>query len=310
MKSKIFKTTLGLFLLVTALEGCAKHLSLPQVESSPSNPSVGLVSNSTEAIETSIYTQINQHRQSLNLTLIRLDPFLSEQARLYSQQVAQGQTSFENTNFESQFEQISKQIPFESIKINLAYNEGYDDPATTTVENWLESSSHRQNIEGNFDLMGIGVAKNQANEYYFTQILLEEVPSISSSNLRELELEVFRQVNEYRQSRGLSTLRLDERISQQSRFHSEAMAQGSATFSHDGFDQRIDIISNSISYRGAAENLAYNQGYDDPVKVAVEGWINSPGHHKNMIGDFDLTGVGVARNDQGEYYMNQIFIKQ
>jgi len=117
-------------------------------------------------------------------------------------------------------------------------------------------------------------------------------------------------VNEYRQSRGLSTLRLDERISQQSRFHSEAMAQGSATFSHDGFDQRIDVINNSIPYRGAAENLAYNQGYDDPVKVAVEGWIDSPGHHKNMIGDFELTGVGVARNDQGEYYMNQIFIKQ
>ncbi len=310
MKNKIFKTTLGLFLLVATLEGCAKILSLPRVEPSSAPTSVGLVSNSTDVIETSIYTQINQYRQSRNLTPIRLDPFLSEQARLYSEQVAQGQTSFENTNFESQFERIGEQIPFESVKINLAYNEGYDDPATATVENWLESPSHRQNIEGNFNLMGIGVAKNLDNKYYFTQILLEEVPTISSSNLRALELEVFRQVNEYRQSRGLSTLRLDERISQQSRFHSEAMAQGSATFSHDGFDQRIDVINNSIPYRGAAENLAYNQGYDDPVKVAVEGWIDSPGHHKNMIGDFELTGVGVARNDQGEYYMNQIFIKQ
>ena len=50
-------------------------------------------------------------------------------------------------------------------------------------------------------------------------------------------------------------------------------------------------------------------GYSNPGEVAVEGWIKSPGHHKNMIGDYDLTGIGIAQNSEGTYYFNQIFIK-
>jgi uncharacterized protein YkwD len=29
-----------------------------------------------------------------------------------------------------------------------------------------------------------------------------------------------------------------------------------------------------------------------------------------MIGDFNLTGIGVAKNRAGEYYFTQIFIKE
>lgn len=310
MKSHIFTAFVGTLLLVSSIGGCTDKMSLSSVESKPTTTAVVAQANSTNNIETSIYNQINQYRQSHNLSAIRLDPFLSEQARLYSEQVARGETSFENTNFDAQFEVIRQNIPFESVKINLAYNEGYEDPATTTVENWLNSVSHRQNIEGNFDLMGVGVAKNEANQYYFTNILLKEIPPISNTVLQNLEREVFRQVNEYRRSQGLTMLVLDERISEQCRQHAQDMANGTATFSHDGFDQRVDNINQSIPYQAAAENLAYNQGHDDPVKVAVQGWIKSPGHHKNMIGDFELTGVGVARNEKGEYYFNQIFIKR
>ena len=35
--------------------------------------------------------------------------------------------------------------------------------------------------------------------------------------------------------------------------------------------------------RGFRENVAYNGGAEDPAKVAVDGWINSPGHRKNML---------------------------
>lgn len=57
---------------------------------------------------------------------------------------------------------------------NVTYNQGFSDPVTQAVDGWLKSTGHRQNIEGNFTLTGIGLAKNSSNEYYFTQIFVLE----------------------------------------------------------------------------------------------------------------------------------------
>lgn len=129
-------------------------------------------------------------------------------------------------------------------------------------------------------------------------------------NPTTLERAIHEQVNEYRRSQNLPPLKLDSNIIAVARAHSKAMASGRATFSHDGFDQRVEEISRRIDYRSAGENLAYNFGYSDPGKQAVVGWIKSPGHRKNMEGNFDLTGIGVAQNAKGEYYFTQLFIRQ
>jgi uncharacterized protein YkwD len=129
-------------------------------------------------------------------------------------------------------------------------------------------------------------------------------------NYAALEQSIYQQVNQYRKSRDLPPLTLDSRISEQSRIHSDAMASGRVPFSHNGFDDRVKALSRSIPYRSAAENVAYNQGYSNPGKQAVEGWIKSPGHRKNMEGNFNLTGIGVSKNAKGEYYFTQIFIKR
>lgn len=132
----------------------------------------------------------------------------------------------------------------------------------------------------------------------------------NNSRFGALEQAIHQKVNQYRQSQNLPPLTLDPRISEQARIHSQAMASKKATFSHDGFEKRVDAIAKSIPYRSAGENLAYNQGYRDPVGQAVEGWLNSPGHYKNIVGDFDLTGVGVVKTPQGRYYFTQIFIRR
>ncbi len=136
------------------------------------------------------------------------------------------------------------------------------------------------------------------------------IPPSSDSELSQMERRVHELVNQYRQAQNLPPLTVDPRISDQARKHSEAMARGEMTFSHDGFEDRIKEIGQSLAYRSAAENLAYNIGYPDPVTQAVEGWIGSPGHQKNMVGAYDLTGIGMAKNAKGEYYYSQIFIKR
>lgn len=130
---------------------------------------------------------------------------------------------------------------------------------------------------------------------------------IAQNSELPLARQVHEQINEYRKSLNLAPLTLNAEISEQARQHSENMAQNKVEFGHSGFDNRIKALKD-ISYRSAAENVAYNQGYGDPVKQAVEGWIESEGHRKNLTGNYNLTGIGIAKNQQEEYYFTQIFI--
>lgn len=130
--------------------------------------------------------------------------------------------------------------------------------------------------------------------------------SISHLKTTDVERAVFQKINEYRISQGLPKLRLDENIIHQARIHSREMANGKIPFSHEGFKKRVDAIS--IHFTSAAENVAFNQGYSDPAEEAVVGWLNSPGHMKNIQGNYNLTGIGVAVNNKGEVYLTQIFL--
>jgi uncharacterized protein YkwD len=133
------------------------------------------------------------------------------------------------------------------------------------------------------------------------------VATSTSFKTSELEKAVFEQINEYRVSRRLPKLNLDAKISKQARIHSQNMARGKVPFSHKGFEKRVNIIP--IRYQSAAENVAFNQGYDNPAAEAVRGWIKSPGHLVNLKGNYNLTGIGVAANQDGEVYLTQIFIR-
>jgi uncharacterized protein YkwD len=133
--------------------------------------------------------------------------------------------------------------------------------------------------------------------------------STSTPVLTRLELDTYNLVNKYRQSRNLPPLTIDPAISAQAKAHSEKMAR-TRNMTHDGFHERADSIAQTIVYRKAAENVAYNMGYGQPDLVAVQGWIESPGHQLNMTGQYDLTGIGIVQNSKGEYYFTQIFIRK
>merc|ERR1712151_391928 len=89
--------------------------------------------------------------------------------------------------------------------------------------------------------------------------------------------------------------------------HAQQMAKGQMPFSHEGFSDRVSRYP--FPHMSAAENLAYNSGHSDPAGQAVHGWIHSPGHRKNLLGAFDLCGVGVARSSTGEFFFTQLFAR-
>lgn len=131
----------------------------------------------------------------------------------------------------------------------------------------------------------------------------------AASSTAAMEQSLFQKINQYRQQRGLAALNLNSTITQQARQHSKNMAN-SRVLSHNGFDARVKTIGKTIPYRAAAENVAYNKGSSDPVSQAVNSWLKSSGHLRNIMGNYNLTGIGVANNSRGEYYFTQIFIRR
>ena len=141
-------------------------------------------------------------------------------------------------------------------------------------------------------------------------ITLSSKPVNAASDVAAMEKSVHRQINKYRSSKGLPPLKLNGEISKIARQHSKRMADKQVAFGHNGSSSRYNKISKLVKYRGVAENVAYNMGYRNPGKSTVDGWIKSPGHHRNMVGKYQVTGIGVAKNSKGEYYFTQLFVSQ
>jgi uncharacterized protein YkwD len=125
----------------------------------------------------------------------------------------------------------------------------------------------------------------------------------NSSPADSVEAEVHRLVNEHRTGMGLSALEWNDIIANECRQHSEEMANAH-TINHDGFNERINKIGETIPWGWAGENVAYNYS----AQGAVTAWLNSPGHKSNIESNSNYTGVGVAY-DGGTIYFTQIFIR-
>lgn len=119
--------------------------------------------------------------------------------------------------------------------------------------------------------------------------------------------EILYYVNEFRRSKHLPALLANSYISSVALGHSRDMLTGKSPFGHDGFNQRISRIRGKLGpLHVAAENVA-----SGPMgaKEVVDGWLHSPGHRRNIMGDFKLTGIGVAEASNGMVYFTQIFVK-
>ncbi len=118
---------------------------------------------------------INDHRASLGLVELELDPCVSELARQHSADMADGTVEFGHDGFEDRVALIFEQIPdAQAAGENVAMNLGYADPAGAAVQGWLDSDPHRENIElPDFDLTGMGIAVDGDGAYWFTQLFVD-----------------------------------------------------------------------------------------------------------------------------------------
>lgn len=123
----------------------------------------------------------------------------------------------------------------------------------------------------------------------------------------EMDKEILHYINLARSEKGLNGLELNEYESSVAAEHSRNMASGKTPFGHKGMETRIKKIDKKLGpLSGAAENVAFGMM---TAKEVVDGWLNSPGHKKNIEGDFRLTGIGYAKDKDGKLYFTEIFTK-
>jgi len=113
--------------------------------------------------------------------------------------------------------------------------------------------------------------------------------------------------NQFRIKNKLTALTWHQLLCDIGTKHSKDMGDGKVPFGHNGFNGRI--LQYQDQHKSAAENVAMNSGAQDIAKVAVEGWIDSPGHRKNLLGKESVyCGIGVYQNAKGVWYLTQLFI--
>lgn len=125
-----------------------------------------------------------------------------------------------------------------------------------------------------------------------------------------IESEVYQIVNEYRASQKRRKLIRKSELDKIALKHAQDMAAGRQPFSHNGFKKRVKAVQvyARVPYR-VAENL-----YAIPIDArrvpakALQGWIDSPGHHVNLRGDFLFTGIAAACSEDGEWFVVQLYV--
>ncbi|EGC38575.1 hypothetical protein DICPUDRAFT_148783 [Dictyostelium purpureum] len=86
--------------------------------------------------------------------------------------------------------------------------------------------------------------------------------------------------------------------------HSKNMGEKIEEFGHGGFKERVKKFP--FKFKSVGENVAYTNS-SNVAEHAVDGWINSPGHRKNLVGNFNVCSIGVYKNSEGFWYLTQLF---
>ncbi|ORX66169.1 PR-1-like protein [Linderina pennispora] len=119
-------------------------------------------------------------------------------------------------------------------------------------------------------------------------------------SFQQWQIEMLNLVNAERARYHRRPLNLDIRLCHSAQEHSNYQAHTNAMTHNDSSGPLMTRVQRRVpNIRGCAENVAWNQ---PDVRSVVQGWINSPGHHRNMLGEYNIVGFGIQNK-----YWTQVF---
>jgi uncharacterized protein YkwD len=116
--------------------------------------------------EQDLFARVNEYRVSKGLAALRWSDVIAGQARRHSEEMASGAAARGHGGFEARLAAIRAQIRISSWAENVVGDRNVEEAFRRLVD----SSTHRENLERDFDLTGIGAATDRAGMVYLTQI--------------------------------------------------------------------------------------------------------------------------------------------
>jgi uncharacterized protein YkwD len=142
--------------LVFCLIGCASLLK-PEPSTTPNE------------LEQKLFNLVNSERSKTGAAALIWSDSIAAEARTHSKDMAEGTLPFGHDGFADRYARISRLISVRGGAENIAYGPN----AETVFLLWLDSSGHKDNIVGDYDFTGVGVAwSGKESTYYFTQIFI------------------------------------------------------------------------------------------------------------------------------------------
>lgn len=268
-------------------------------------------STDVSAIEVDILHLINEHRAGLKLTPLAFYAPIQSTSRQHSNNMATGSVPFGHAGFSERANRLVNTLQGSAAAENVAIGQR---SAQEVVQSWLNSAQHRQNIEGDFNLTGISAVRDSNGDWVFTQLFIK-APSPSTSALatatgsaeQQLNYQIHDRINQHRIQQYLPALQINPHVQVVALQHAQDMAVGNLGFGHQGFEDRARSLLGKLGGKSAAENVALAPA--DAAQI-VQNWLESSGHRNNIEGNFNLTGIGIAKGDDGRVYCCQLFIER
>ena len=114
-------------------------------------------------------------------------------------------------------------------------------------------------------------------------------------------------INVERAKAGVSPLSFDMTLLKISRLKAKDLVDNNY-FAHQSptYGSPFDMMKQfGVSFKSAGENIAGNSS----IENAVQAWMNSEGHRKNILNpSFNFTGVGIVNSPKYGYVFVQQFI--
>ncbi len=128
------------------------------------------------------------------------------------------------------------------------------------------------------------------------------------------EKELIHLINQYRIKKGLNPLKVHPALMRASRYHAADMAIENY-FEHATHNRINKQLQRGLStfkrikkfYGGYANTENCGAGYRTPADV-FRGWVESPGHHKNLLNPYSThIGVGYYKTQHSRYGAYWVF---
>lgn len=208
---------------------------------------------------------------------------------------------------------ILKETGRERYQNALLYSKGLNHNGN----NWnMNNNNFNPNIHTFNDF---NQSSSNQNDNFFKEepkrtMTLDDLEFKNPTNLRICKDDIGKKclelTNIFRAKNKLPPLKWDDSIWRISYTHSKNMGDKKVPFGHKGFNERIRQFP--FHYTLACENVFMCHGYsqDSIAQYGVDGWINSPGHRKNLLSRTTHCAIATYRTSSGAFYLTQMFARK